>query len=184
METEGNADGGFTRAARAIPASGRGIPGHRGALSGMALPHQPHDPGKGAESTPVPVETYDYDTYKPPKRRVRLAVWDVLFTVAIWTAFFVVATTTNWPSQLFGFLADVCSAEENCAPVPFGIDVWIYPVVWGGIGAAVAAAVIGPCVSLVKGWYIFFWPLLAVALVILSAVAGATLTVFSEHYWH
>jgi hypothetical protein len=36
----------------------------------------------------------------------------------------------------------------------------------------------------VKGWYIFFWPLLAVALVILSAVAGATLTVFSEHYWH
>jgi hypothetical protein len=187
MEIEGNADGGSACATRAVPASGRGNSDHRGALNGMALPNQPHDPypGASADPAPVPQETYDYDTYdqQPPKRRVRLAVWDVICTVAIWTVFFVVVTTTNWPSQLFGFVADVCPAD-SCAPVPFGIDLWIYPVVWGGIGAAVAAAVIGPCVSLLKGWYMFFWPILAMAVVVLSAVAGSLLTAFSGHYWH
>lgn len=138
----------------------------------MAAPHQTHDPHP------------DEGTGSPPPLRVRLALWDVICTVAVWVAVFIVATTTSWPSQLFGFVADVCSAEENCAPVPFGIDLWIYPVVWGGLGAAVAAAVIGPCVSIVKGWSLFFWPILAVAIVILCAAAGATMTAFSQHYWH
>jgi hypothetical protein len=157
----------------------------------MAAPNQPHDPSSGERIDPLPVpdKIYDYDTYhgtrdqEPPRQRVRVAVWDVICTVAIWTVLFIVATTTSWPSRLFGFVADVCPAD-SCPPVPFGIDVWIYPVVWGGIGAAVAAAVIGPCVSLVKGWYMFFWPILAVAVLVLTAVAGYTLTAFSAHYWH
>lgn len=130
----------------------------------MAPPHQP------------------YDSYDQPPARVRLAVWDVFGTVAIWAALFVVALTTSLPSALFGFLADVCPAD-SCPPVPLGIDLWIYPVVWGGLGAAVAAAVIGPCVSLVKGWYMFFWPILAIAIVVLSSAAGSAMTAFSEHYW-
>jgi hypothetical protein len=144
----------------------------------MASPHQPRDPNRGdrTDSRPVP-----YD--EPQRRRVRVAVWDVTFTVAIWTVFVVVATTTNLRSLLFGFVSDVCPADD-CAPVPFGIDYYIYPVVWGGIGAAFSAAVIGPFVSLVKGWYMFFWPLMAIALVILSSAAGSALTAFSERYWH
>jgi hypothetical protein len=154
-------------------------------------PNQPPDPssGEGIDPLSVPHGVYDYDTYQdtwdqePPRRRVRVAIWDVICTVAIWAVLFIVATTTSWPSRLFGFVADVCPAD-SCPPVPFGIDLWIYPVVWGGIGAAVAAAVIGPCVSLVKGWYMFFWPILAIATLVLSAVAGSTLTAFSTHYWH
>jgi hypothetical protein len=157
----------------------------------MVSPNQPHDPspGEGIDPLSVPYEVYDYDAYKdtcdpePPRLRVRLAVWDVIATVAIWTVLFIVAMTTRWPSQLFGFVADVCPAD-SCPPVPFGIDLWIYPVVWGGIGAAVAAAVIGPCVSLVKGWYMFFWPILAMTMLVLSAATGSTLTAFSAHYWH
>ncbi|MGH3966659.1 MAG: hypothetical protein ACRDTV_00670 [Mycobacterium sp.] len=118
-----------------------------------------------------------------PRPRVRAAVWDVICTVAVWTTLFIVATATSWPSRLFGFMADVCPAD-SCAPAPFGIDLWIYPVVWGGIGAAIAAAVIGPCVSLVKGWYMFFWPLMAIAIVLLASAAGSALVAFSEHYWH
>ncbi|MGH3635565.1 hypothetical protein [Mycobacterium sp.] len=137
----------------------------------MAPPHQPDDryPGEGSDDRKSP--------------RVRLILWDVICTVAIWTALFVVATTTSWPSRLFGFVADVCPAD-SCPPVPFGIDLWIYPVVWGGIGAAVTAAVIGPCVSLVKGWYMFFWPILAIAITVLCSVAGSAMTAFSEHYRH
>ncbi|HYB38039.1 MAG TPA: hypothetical protein VEF72_21445 [Mycobacterium sp.] len=144
----------------------------------MAPPHQPRDPyaGDRTDSPPVP------DDHEPPRRRVRVAVWDVICTVAIWTMLVVVATTTSWPSRLFGFVADVCPAD-SCAPVPFGIDLWIYPVVWGGIGAAIAAAVIGPFVSLFKGWYMFFWPVMAIVIVILSSLAGSAMTAFSQHYW-
>jgi hypothetical protein len=157
----------------------------------LGEPHQArdHSPGEGVDPPRVPDDVYDYDSYQgdrdqgPPRRRVRVAVWDVVCTVAIWAGFFIVATTTSWPSQLFGFITKVCPAD-SCLPVPFGIDVWIYPVVWGGAGAAVAAAVIGPCVSLVRGWRMFFWPILAMFIVVLSAVAGSTLTAFSERYWH
>jgi hypothetical protein len=68
--------------------------------------------------------------------------------------------------------------------VPYGVDFYIYPVAWGGIGAAIAAAVLGPVVSLLKGWYMSFWPLLAVAIVILSSVIGSMLTTFCAQYWH
>lgn len=157
----------------------------------LGKPNQPRDPSSDEGLDPLPArdKVYDYDNYQdgcgpePSRSRVRVAVWDVICTVAIWTVLFIIATTTSWPSRLFGFVADVCPAD-GCPPVPFGIDLWIYPVVWGGLGAAVAAAIIGPCVSLVKGWNMFFWPILAIAVVVLSAVAGSALTAFSARYWH
>lgn len=60
---------------------------------------------------------------------------------------------------------------------------WILPVVWGGIGAAIAAAGIGPFVSLLKGWYLSFWPVLSLTILIVSAVTGSLITTFSERYW-
>lgn len=118
-----------------------------------------------------------------PQIRLRLARWDVICTVAILAVLVVVAATTTWISRLFGFLADVCTGED-CPPAPLNVDLYIYPVVWGGIGAAIAAAVIGPVVSLVKGWYMFFWPILAIAILVLASLAGSLLTRFSEPYWH
>ena len=64
--------------------------------------------------------------------------------------------------------------------MPFGVDMYIYPVVWGGIGAAVAAAGIGPFVSLLKGWYMSFWPVLSLAILMVSSVAGDFITIFSQ----
>jgi hypothetical protein len=114
--------------------------------------------------------------------RLRIAAWDVVCTVTLLVLLVVLATATTWPTRLFGFLAKVCE-EETCGPVPFGIDLYIHPVVWGGIGAAIAAAGIGPFVSLLKGWYMSFWPVLALAILIVSSVAGFMLTTFSERYW-
>jgi hypothetical protein len=67
--------------------------------------------------------------------------------------------------------------------VPMQIDMYIYPVVWGGIGAAVAAAGVGPFVSLLKGWYMSFWPVLSLAIIMVSSVVGDSLTMFSARYW-
>jgi hypothetical protein len=136
----------------------------------MASPQQFDDPSASDHS-------------RPPVLRLRLVPWDVACTIALLATLLVAATGTDWGSRLFAFLKDVCTGDE-CPPVPYGVDFYIYPVVWGGIGAAIAAAVVGPVVSLLKGWYLFFWPLLAIAIVVFSAVIGSILTTFCSQYWH
>jgi hypothetical protein len=135
----------------------------------MAAPRQFDDPSK--RDSP------------PPVLRLRLVPWDVTCALALLAALLLAATATDWGSRLFGFLKDVCTGDD-CPPVPYGVDFYIHPLVWGGIGAAIAAAVVGPVVSLLKGWYLYFWPLLAIAIVALSSAAGYALTGYCSQYWH
>lgn len=156
----------------------------------MASPHQPDDPhaSNATASPPAPDNSdqsdhADYEEYQPPRvLRLRIVPWDVICTVTLLALLVVLATATTWPTKLFGFLANVC-VGETCGPVPFGIDYYIRPVVWGGIGAAIAAAGIGPFISLLKGWYMSFWPVLSLAILMVTSVAGSILTIFSERYW-
>jgi hypothetical protein len=153
----------------------------------MASPHQPDDPSAGdriaAPPAPEAPDLPDQADHQAPRvLRLRIATWDVVCTVTLLVLLVVLATATTWPTRLFGFLADVCEGE-TCGPVPFGIDYYIRPVVWGGIGAAIAAAGIGPFVSLLKGWYMSFWPVLALTVLMVASVAGSMLTTFSERYW-
>ncbi len=150
----------------------------------MASPHQPADPRSShpTASPPAPDESEGSGRESPRVLRLRVSPWDVAATVVLLALLVYLATATNWPTRLFGFLANVCEGE-TCGPVPFGVDYYIRPVVWGGIGAALAAAGIGPFISLLKGWYMSFWPVLALAIVMVSSVAGSMLTIFSERYW-
>jgi len=153
----------------------------------MASPHPPDDPKRGdhiaappAPEHPDRPERSDHEA--PRVLRLRIVAWDVICTVTLLVLLLVLATATNWPTRLFGFLAKVCEGD-TCGPVPFGIDYYIHPVVWGGIGAAITAAGIGPFVSLLKGWYMSFWPVLALVLLMVASAAGFLLTTFSERYW-
>ena len=119
----------------------------------------------------------------PPVLRLRLVPWDVISTVALLAALLAAATATDWGSRLFGFLKDVCTGDD-CLPVPYGADFYISPLVWGGLGAAIAAAVVGPVVSLLKGWYLSVWPLLSIGIIVLSSVVGSVLTTYCSQYWH
>jgi hypothetical protein len=165
----------------------------------MAPQHQSHDPRAGEEidyprdpdegenpdaAGPAEVPELPEAAGKPPATtlRLRVSVWDLICTIVLIGMLLYLATATTWPTRLFGYLKDVC-VGETCGPVPFGVDYYIYPVVWGGIGAAIAAAGIGPFVSLLKGWYMSFWPVLSLALVMVASVAGAILTTFSARYW-
>lgn len=151
-----------------------------------AAPGPEADPALGpgwSRDTHYPLVDYDAETSAAPRvLRVRVAPWDIICTVVLLVLLAVLATATTWPTRLFGFLANVCE-DETCGPVPYGLDLYIHPVVWGGIGAAITAAVVGPVVSILKGWYMSFWPVLALALVMVSSVAGSLLTMFSERYW-
>lgn len=144
--------------------------------------HQTHEAEEPGDFRPMTYGDNDSDA-KPHVIRLRVAPWDLVATLTLVTLLVVLATATTWPTRLYGFLGEVCS-DESCGLVPFQIDVYIYPVVWGGIGAAIAAAGIGPFVSLLKGWYMSFWPVLSLAIIMVSSVIGDALTVFSARYWH
>ncbi|GLE51463.1 hypothetical protein [Mycobacterium montefiorense] len=154
---------------------------HRG--EGAGSPPRAQQSGDPANFQPMPYGDNDSDEQKSHVIRLRVAPWDLIATLTLVTLLVILATATTWPTRLYGFLHEVCS-DESCGLVPFGIDVYIYPVVWGGIGAAIAAAGIGPLVSLLKGWYMSFWPVLSLAIIMVSSVIGDSLTVFSSRYWH
>ena len=159
-------------------------PGHPEASSGMALPY-PSDDDEPAPSERAAAPVPDHIGEAPRMRvlRLRIAGWDVVATLLLWGSLLIAATMTNWPSRLFGFTANICD-EDTCGAVPFGIDYYIHPLVWGGIGAAIAATVLGPFVSMLKGWYMSFWPALAVGVLLVTSVAGSIITAFSQPYWH
>jgi hypothetical protein len=149
----------------------------------MASPHQPDGSDESDESNQSNQSAAPrVQSAAPRVLRLRIAAWDVVCTVTLLVLLAVLATATTWPHRLFGFLGNVCEGEM-CGPVPFGIDYYIRPLVWGGIGAAIAAAGIGPFVSLLKGWYMSFWPVLSLALLVVASVAGSILTAFSARYW-
>jgi hypothetical protein len=150
----------------------------------MASPHQPDETRSTspAAALPAPDGPHQPDRSAPRVLRLRVSAWDVVCTIALLVLLVFLATATNWPTKLFGFLDNVCDGD-SCGPVPYGVDYYIRPVAWGGIGAAIAAAGIGPFVSLLKGWYMSFWPVLALTIVMVSSVAGSILTTFSERYW-
>jgi hypothetical protein len=175
---------------------GRRNRGHRAALDDVAPEQQSHHPlaDEEIDYPPDADETLNFDDAgspdvshdphqgPPPTLRLRVAPWDLTCTIVLIALLLYLATATTWPTRLFGFLKDVC-VGETCGPVPFGVDMYIYPVAWGGIGAALAAAGIGPFVSLLKGWYMSFWPVLSLAILMFSSVAGGILTTFSARYW-
>ena len=125
----------------------------------MAAQHQSQDPLVGEEidypldadethnfdDAGAPEASDDGDDKPPPTLRLRVATWDVICTVVLTALLLYLATATTWPTRLFGFLRDVC-VGETCGPVPYGVDMYIYPVVWGGIGAAFLLGLL-PCLS-------------------------------------
>ncbi|BDB42932.1 MULTISPECIES: hypothetical protein [Mycobacterium] len=152
----------------------------------MAAPHEPDAP----TATDVP-DTVDFpaepgehlDEGPPPVLRLRLSPLDIICTVVLIGALVVLATATSWPAKLYGFTSDICP-QDTCEPVPFGVNYYIYPVMWGGIGAALAACGVGPFVSLLKGWFMSFWPAIAVLILVVTSFVAHALTAFSAQYWH
>jgi hypothetical protein len=145
-------------------------------------PTGPEDAEDFPEESPDSPAMPDSDPGPPRVLRLRIAPWDVICTLTMLGALVLLATMTNWPARLFGFTSQICD-DDTCGPVPFGLDFYIHPLVWGGLGAAIAAAVLGPFVSMLKGWYMSFWPALSLGMLLLSSVVGTVLVAFSQRYW-
>ncbi|OBK12706.1 hypothetical protein [Mycobacterium asiaticum] len=141
----------------------------------MAAPDESQQEHDSAQQAPEGSE--------PRIIRLRLVPWDVVTMVILLALLICALTLTSWPTRLFAFTENVCQGED-CGLVPFGADYYIYPLVWGGIGAAGTTALLGPVVSSVKGWFMCFWPVVSVAVLSLASVVGRALTDFSSNYWH
>ena len=89
----------------------------------------PATPDQGADTTQV----HDYD--EPRTIRLRLVPWDVVTMLVLLALLIVALTMTSWPTRLFAFTENICQGDD-CAPVPFGVNYYIYPLMWGGFGAA------------------------------------------------
>lgn len=156
----------------------------------MAVPEESLDPDHQMSEEPARGEpSQDGSAQDGPTQdetkiiRLRLVPWDVITMFVLLALMIVAVTMTSWPTRLFAFTENVCQGED-CAPVPFGVNYYIYPAVWGGIGAAGTAALLGPFVSLVKGWFMCFWPIVAVGVLSLASVLGRALTDFSNTFAH
>jgi hypothetical protein len=147
----------------------------------MASPQQSELPESDPENSSNP--TLEAEEYEPRIIRLRLVPWDVVTTVVFLGVLLYLVTMTGWTSRLWAFTDNLC-IDDDCPPVPFGVNYYIYPLMWGGIGAAIAASVVGPFVSLIKGWLMCFWPIVSVGVLTLTSVFGYAATGFSERYWH
>lgn len=123
----------------------------------------------------------DQEVEGPRIIRLRLVPWDVITMFVLLALLIAAVTLTSWPTRLFSFTDNVCQGDD-CPMVPFGLNFYIYPLMWGGIGAAGTAALVGPFVSLVKGWLMSFWPIVAVAVLSLASVVCRALTDFSNTF--
>ncbi|OBK27219.1 hypothetical protein A5634_23510 [Mycobacterium asiaticum] len=143
----------------------------------MAVPDESPTADRNAGVTQVP------ESDEPRIIRLRLVPWDVVTMLVLLGLLVVAVTMTSWPTRLFAFTENVCQGDD-CPLVPFGLNYYIYPLVWGGIGAAGTAALVGPFVSLLKGWLMSFWPVVSVGVLSLASVLGRALTDFSATYGH
>ena len=83
----------------------------------MATPQQFDDPSPS-----------HHEDSPPRVLRLRLVPWDVFSVLALFVLLAAIAFGTDWYSTLFGFLKDVCTGD--CPSAPFGVDFYIFPVVW------------------------------------------------------
>lgn len=141
----------------------------------MTLPQPPHHFYSADCHPPHP--------WAPPARRPRLATWDVICTAILSAVLLMVAAGAAWLSLFFAFAADKCPSD-GCQPVPYRVDAFIYPVTWGGIGLALLIGAVGPFLSAWRRWRMFFWPLIAIGIVIAGLMAGFAMTSYSARYWH
>lgn len=144
----------------------------------MASSNQLPETGSKTDADTGPVEPAEL---RPQVIRLRIKPWDVILTLALLGVLLLLLSLTSWPSKLFGFTENIC-VTEDCPTVPYGLNYYIYPFMWGGIGGAVTAAVLGPFVSMVRGWYMSFWPIISVGVLTITSVLCSALAGFSGRF--
>ncbi|QIS06915.1 hypothetical protein F5X71_35480 [Nocardia brasiliensis] len=106
-------------------------------------------------------------TARPPQR-----TWDVILTIVLYCAAVVAGLIAAYLTVFFAFAADACGSGRTCHDEYLNAA---FAVSWGGTAAALVVSLVMIIVAAVKRWLMFYWPILAMAVIVGSFVCGASL---------
>lgn len=118
----------------------------------------------------MPATPIDYSAPAPKRTRA----WDVVLGWTLFTLAVLLGGFTAYLTFFFVMMADSCGSR-TCKDGYIESGMLLS---WGATIFALAAAAAMMVVSTVKGWLMFYWPLLAAGIIIAGFVGGAVL---AEH---
>ncbi|MFZ0230466.1 MAG: hypothetical protein WA622_17485 [Mycobacterium sp.] len=115
--------------------------------------------------------------YPPVHRQRRHSVIDITVT-SILSALAGIAALGSLAFSFF-FVMATDSCGERCNSATLNVA---YLVTWGGVGVAVLIGASGVIVAAVRGWVMWIWPTLALALIVASLGVGVHLANSVMHH--
>ncbi|MFE3195176.1 hypothetical protein ACFXHA_39660 [Nocardia sp. NPDC059240] len=109
-------------------------------------------------------------TWPAPQRSLR--TWDVVLGWVLYAFAVPLGMFTAYITVFFAFAADSCSSGVDCAYAYVDWGIWLS---WGGTAFALISALVMLLISTFKGWLMWYWPVLSMAMIIASFVGGAFL---------
>ncbi|MBF6296189.1 hypothetical protein IU459_01365 [Nocardia amamiensis] len=106
---------------------------------------------------------------RPGQQPVR--TWDLVLAIVLYCAAAILGLTAAYFTLFFAFATDPCT-PTTCRTEYLA---WAFAVSWGGTGLALAGTFATLIVAVIKRWYLWFWPVLAMLLIIGSFCGGAAL---------
>ncbi|MEU7630180.1 hypothetical protein AB0C34_09375 [Nocardia sp. NPDC049220] len=119
-------------------------------------------------SRPAP---WPYHLMPQPGRAPRVRAWDLALAVVLYCAAAVLGMAAAYFTLFFAFAADSCT-PDNCRSEYL---TWGFAVSWGGTAFALLGSLALIIVAVVKRWYLWMWPVLAMVLIVGSFFGGAAL---------
>ncbi|MBF6203821.1 MULTISPECIES: hypothetical protein [Nocardia] len=106
-----------------------------------------------------------------PGARQPARTWDVVLAVSLYCVAAALGLAAAYFTVFFAFATDPCG-PDNCRTDYLG---WAFAVSWGGTAFAIVGVTAMLIVAAVKRWYMWYWPMLAMALIVASFCGGLAL---------
>ncbi|MEU1547562.1 hypothetical protein [Nocardia sp. NPDC005745] len=108
---------------------------------------------------------------RPPAGQRAVRTWDVVLAVVLYCVAAVLGLAAAYFTVFFAFATDPCG-PDNCRTDYLG---WAFVVSWGGTAFAVVGVTGMLILAAVKRWYMWYWPVLAIVLIVASFGGGLAL---------
>ncbi|WP_040871171.1 hypothetical protein [Nocardia exalbida] len=97
--------------------------------------------------------------------------WDVVLAVVLYCVAAVLGLAAAYFTVFFALATDPCGLD-NCRTDYLG---WAFVVSWGGTAFAIVGVTGMLILAAVKRWYMWYWPVLAIVLIVASFGGGLAL---------
>ncbi|WP_069161346.1 hypothetical protein [Nocardia altamirensis] len=103
--------------------------------------------------------------------RPQQRTWDLVLALVLYSIAAALGLVAAYFTVFFAFAADPCSAN-NCRDGYLGAA---FAVSWGGTAVALVGSLVMVIVAAVQRWYQWYWPVLAMIMIVASFLGGVAL---------